>query len=83
MELISGLDAVSLVTIIGTEDLGNVDMIPGLDIVVRRIPSVNVSLDGVALVADDEAKNNILVSSMFFLCVFFWIKTKWCGGKLT
>lgn len=56
VELISGLDAVSLVAIIGTEDLWNVDMIPGLDVVVLRIPSVNVSLNGVALVTDDEAR---------------------------
>lgn len=65
VELISGLDAVSLVAIIGTEDLWNVDMIPRLDIVVRRIPSVNVSLNGVALVTDDKAVYNTRVSKCF------------------
>lgn len=56
VELVAGLDPVSLVVLLGAEDLGNVGEVPGLDVVVLRIPSVDVSFDGVSLVADHEPR---------------------------
>jgi hypothetical protein len=54
VELVTGLDPVSLVVLLGAEGLGNVGEVPGLDVIVLRIPSVDVSLDGVSFVADHE-----------------------------
>ena len=55
VEFVTGLDTVALVVVLGSEDLGNVNKFPRLDVVVNRIPSVDVSLDSVAVVTDNEA----------------------------
>lgn len=54
VELITGLDAVALVVILGSEDLGDVRKVPGLNVIVSCIPTVDVSLDGVTLVANHK-----------------------------
>lgn len=55
MEIVSGLDAVSRVALSGTEDLGDIDEIPRLDVIVLGLPPVDVSFNSVALVANNEA----------------------------
>jgi hypothetical protein len=57
VELITGLDTVALVVVLGSEDLGDAGKVPWLDVVVSCVPSMDVSLDSVAIVADNEAKN--------------------------
>lgn len=51
VEFVASLDTVSLVSILSTEDPRDVGKVPGLDVVVALVPSVDVALDGVALVA--------------------------------
>lgn len=55
VQLIPSLDPVTLVSVLGAKDLGDIGKVPGLDVVVASIPSMDVSLDGVALVADHKA----------------------------
>lgn len=57
VELITSLDTVALVVVLGSEDLGDIGKVPWLDIVVSCVPSMDVSLDSVAVVADNEAKD--------------------------
>ena len=58
VELITGLDTVALVVVLGSEGLGDIGKVPWLDIVVNSVPSVDVSLDSVAVIADNEAKDD-------------------------
>lgn len=55
LQLVSGLDAANLVRIPGSENLRDVGIVPGLDVIIARFPSVNVSLNGVTFIADDES----------------------------
>jgi hypothetical protein len=55
VEFVTGLDTVALVVVLGSEDCGNVGKFPRLDVIVNCVPSVDVSLDSVAIVADNEA----------------------------
>lgn len=55
VKFVTGLDTVALVVVLGTEDCGNVGKLPRLDVVVTCVPSVDVSLDGVAVVANNKA----------------------------
>lgn len=55
LQLVSGLDAANLVRIPGSENLRDIGIVPGLDVIIARFPSVNVSLNGVTFVADDES----------------------------
>lgn len=66
VELIPGLDPVSLVSMLCTEYLRDIDKVPGLDVVVTLIPSVNVPLNGVSLIAYHEAKINVHMSTDSF-----------------
>lgn len=54
LQLVSGFDAANLVRIPGSENLRDVGIIPGLDVIIDRFPSVNVSLNGVTFIANDE-----------------------------
>lgn len=54
VEFVTGLDTVALVVVLGSEDCGNVGKFPRLDVVVTCVPSVDVSLDSVAIVANNE-----------------------------
>lgn len=55
LQLVSGLDTANLIRIPGSENLRDVGIVPGLDVVIARFPSVNVSLNGVTFIADDES----------------------------
>lgn len=56
VHLILGLNHITLVEVASSEYGGDVLVVPFLDIVVSGIPSVNVPLDGISLVADHEAE---------------------------
>lgn len=55
VEFVTGLDTVALVVVLGSENFGNVDKFPRLDVVVTCVPSVDVSLDSVTIVANNKA----------------------------
>lgn len=55
LQLVSGLDAVALVPFSTPEDLGNIGIVPGLDIIVALLPSVDVPLNSVTFVTNDES----------------------------
>lgn len=55
LQLVSGLDAANLVRIPSSENLRDVGIVPWLDVIVARFPSVYVSLNGVTFVTDDES----------------------------
>lgn len=58
VKLITGLNAVALVAIFGTENLGNIEEVPGLYVIVFCIPAVDVSLDSVTVVANDKPRDS-------------------------
>ena len=55
MKIVSSLNAISRVALPSAKDLGNVDKVPGLNIIVLGLPSVDVSFNGVSLVANNKA----------------------------
>jgi hypothetical protein len=55
VELITGFDAVALVVILGSKDLGDVGKVPRLNIIVSGIPTMNVSLDGITFIANHKS----------------------------
>lgn len=57
VEFVTGLDTVALVVVLGSKDCGNVGKFPRLDVIVTCVPSVDVSLDSVAIVANNEARD--------------------------
>lgn len=57
VEFVTSLDTIPLVSILSTEDLRDAGKVPGLDVIVALVPSVDVALDGVALVADHETRS--------------------------
>lgn len=57
VKFITGLDAVALVAIFGTENLGDIEEVPGLNVIVFRIPTMDVSLNGVTVVANHKPKD--------------------------
>lgn len=54
-ELLSGLNPVTLILVLGTKCHGQVHKVPFLNVVVALLPSVNISLDGKPFVADHKA----------------------------
>lgn len=55
VEFVTGLDTIAcVVVLVSSEDLGNVGKVPWLDVVVTCVPSMDVSLNSVAVVADNE-----------------------------
>lgn len=60
VEFVASLDTVTLVSILSTEDLRNIGKVPGLDVIVTLVPSVDVALDGVALVADHKSRSTCI-----------------------
>lgn len=61
VKFVTGLDTVALVVVLGSEDCGDVGKFPRLDVVVTCVPSVDVSLDGVAIVANNETGDGQLM----------------------
>ena len=68
VQLVPGLDAASLVAVTSTKYLGNVRKVPGLNVVVAGIPTVDVSLNGVALVANNKSAKGEETSQICALC---------------
>lgn len=65
-QLVSGLDAVALVPFCTSENLGNIGIVPRLDVIVALLPSVDVPLNSVTFVANDESRED--TSSVLASC---------------
>lgn len=60
LQLVPGLDAVALVPSLASENLGDIGIVPRLNIIVARIPPMDVSLDSVTFVTNDESRDGCI-----------------------